>query len=279
MTARAWHKSDTGEMPGAIVVGESFDEYGRRRGECVTSHMLADFRKAPLLYRKKYIDGTIRDQDSPAYLVGRAAHCFVMEGRDEFDARYVVGGPINEKTGKPFGTETKAYAEWAASHAPKEALSEDQYALIYTLSVGVGLNRDAAEIIAACTPECVVRTVIDGVHVQSRIDGFCNNFGIVDLKTCDDLTWFEADARRYGYPLQMAFYRMVTREATGHTYPITLVAVEKREPFRCGVWIVDETLLALAEEQVRRELRELKSCLDNDTWPTRFEDRRVLSFG
>jgi hypothetical protein len=37
----------------------------------------------------------------------------------------------------------------------------------------------------------------------------------VDLKTCDDLTWFEADSRRYGYAHQLAFYRAVLKKALG----------------------------------------------------------------
>ena len=37
------------------------------------------------------------------------------------------------------------------------------------------------------------------------MDWFDAHRGIADLKTCDNLDWFEADARRYGYAHQLAF--------------------------------------------------------------------------
>ena len=59
----------------------------------------------------------------------------------------------------------------------------------------------------------------------------------MDLKTCDDLTWFEADARKLGYLHQMAFYRAVLAQVLdGLLVPVHIIAVEKKEPFRCGVW-------------------------------------------
>ena len=36
---------------------------------------------------------------------------------------------------------------------------------------------------------------------------------IFELKTADDLTWFEADSRRYGYAHQLAFYRSILAAA------------------------------------------------------------------
>ena len=76
---------------------------------------MAAFRECPLLYRKWQL-GEINDEDRPAYVVGRAAHSLILEGREEFDDQFAVGGPINPKTGAPFGAATKAFAEWAASN-------------------------------------------------------------------------------------------------------------------------------------------------------------------
>ena len=46
-----------------------------------------------------------------ASATGRAAHTLILEGRERFLAEYAIGGPINEKTGQPYGTTTKAFAE------------------------------------------------------------------------------------------------------------------------------------------------------------------------
>ena len=77
-----------------------------------------------------------------------------------------------------------------------------------------------------------------GVDCQIRIDFFSRllGAGIVDLKTADDLTWFEADSRRYGYAHQLAFYRSILAVAAlrdPRDIPVHLIGIEKQAPFRC----------------------------------------------
>jgi len=49
----------------------------------------------------------------------------------------------------------------------------------------------------------------------------------------------------------MAFYRAVLAQATGQVVPVHIIAVEKRPPFRCGVWQLDEGALAPPEAWLR----------------------------
>ena len=100
-----------------FIVDIPADEYheAARRGEFLSSHLLGDFRKSPRLYHKK-MNGEIDPSESTALAVGRAVHVLVLEGRAKFDAEFMVSdGPVNPKTGEPFGKLTKAYREWAAS--------------------------------------------------------------------------------------------------------------------------------------------------------------------
>ena len=76
------------------------------------------------------------DEDRPAYLLGRALDTLVLEGRQQFDDQFAVGGPINPKTGQPYGANTKAFAEWAAA-CGKQVLTETQHALIENMAAGV----------------------------------------------------------------------------------------------------------------------------------------------
>ena len=89
------------------------DEYHQaaRDGKFLSSHLLGDFRKSPLLYKKK-MNGEIEPTESAALAVGRAVHTLVLEGRGKFDEEFMVSdGPVNPKTGEPFGKLTKAYRE------------------------------------------------------------------------------------------------------------------------------------------------------------------------
>ncbi len=119
------------KIPLDNLIRESADEYHKKSREYLSSHQLADFRKCPALYQKKK-QGLIADEDRPAYLISRAVHALVLEGHDAFSQTFAIGGPINPRTGKPFGVTTQAYQDWAATQG-KPVLSEEQFALVNSI--------------------------------------------------------------------------------------------------------------------------------------------------
>jgi len=259
-----------------FLIRETDAEYHEKSKTYLTSHALADFRKCPLLFWKRK-QGLIPDEDRPAYLLGRAAHVLILEGVEKFEAEYAVGGPINPSTGKPYGPQTKAYAEWAAAQG-KAVLTDEQYGLIASMAASVAAHPVAAEILADGIPEGVVRVEYCGLPCQARLDFFNPERGIVDLKTCDDLTWFEADARRFGYANQFSFYQALVAHVTGELFPVHAVAVEKKEPYRCGVWLMDDQVLAHAGRENEAAIKRLKTCELSGAWPTGYEERRVFDY-
>lgn len=258
----------------AFVIREAFDVYRAESKKHLTSHQLGDFRKCPALYRKKKL-GLVADEDRPAYVIGRALHTLVLEGRSQFEAEYAVGGPVNPKTGEMYGPTTKAYAEWAAAQR-KAVLTLQQFDLVENMADGVRANGMAVDLLSEGIPEGVVRCDYREVPSQIRMDWFDPHRGIADLKTCDDLTWFEADARRYGYVHQLAFYRAVLAQVIGIVMPVYLIGVEKKEPFRAGVWQIDRDTLAQAQRENEAAIERLKRCVATDTWPTGYEEVRVF---
>ena len=259
-----------------FLLRESDAEYREKAKTHLTSHALADFRQCPLLYWKRR-QGLIPEVDRPAYLVGRAVHAWVLEGRETFDAGFAVGGPINPRTGKPYGANTQAYAEWAALQG-RPVLTDEQYALVSSIVGGVSAHEDACDLLAEGVGEGTVRAEYCGIPCQARLDWFNYERGIADLKTCDDLTWFEADARRFGYAHQMAFYQAVVERASGDIAPVHMIAVEKKEPFRCGVWLMSEQTLIIARRENEAAIERLKQCELTGAWPTGYEERRVFDF-
>ncbi len=259
-----------------FLLREPAEQYHAKSRDYLSSHQLGDFRKCPALYRKKKL-GLIGDDDRPAYVIGRAVHTLVLEGRDKFEAEYAVGGPINPKTGELFGPTTKAYAEWAAAQG-KAVLTVQQFDLVENMADGVRANGMAVDLLSEGIPEGVVRCDYRDVPSQIRMDWFDAHRGIVDLKTCDDLTWFEADARRYGYAHQLAFYRAVLQQVIGVAMPVYLLAAEKKEPYRAGVWKLTDDSLAQAQKENEAAIERLKRCIATDTWPTGYEECRVFDF-
>jgi hypothetical protein len=258
----------------SVLQTEPADEYHARATDFLSSHQLLDFMKCPWLHFKKR-SGLIVDQESTAYMIGRAAHCRILEGRDVYESSFALGGPVNPKTGRPFGANTKAFSEWAEAQG-KPVLSHDNVELIENLAAGVAMNDEAIDLLLYGRAEGVVRVEYCGTSCQIRIDWTHPHRGVVDLKTCDDLTWFEADAKRYRYVNQMSFYQAVLAEIIGEYVPVHIVAIEKRQPFRCGVWRVSDDSLAVARSENEASIRRLISCREDGHWPTGYEEVRVL---
>jgi hypothetical protein len=261
---RAWSVQD--------LICEPADVYHAQAGKYLSSHRLAEFRRNPLLFHKKEL-GLVQDQDRPAYVVGRAAHVLILEGREVYEQTYAFGGPINPKTGQPFGSRTKAFQDWADAQG-KPVLDDDQAALIESLDASVQAHKHASALLADGVPEGVVRATYCGVPCQSRLDWLNPERGIVDLKTCENIDWLQTDARAYGYAHQLAFYRSVIAFLTGTNLPVYMIAVEKREPVRCGVWRISEEVLGLAQKENEEGIARLIDCRERDEWLTGYEDIR-----
>ena len=259
-----------------VLMREPNDDYHAQAGKYLSSHRLSAFRECPLLFRKWQL-GEIKDEDRPAYLVGRAAHALILEGREVYESQYAVGGPINPKTGAPYGPATKAFAEWS-EQIGKDVLSTDQATLVEKMADSVRSHPLATELLSSGIAEGVIRTEFGGLPCQGRFDWIAPEYGIVDLKTSDNLTWFESDARRYHYLHQLAFYRSLVSETTGQTLPVYLIAIEKREPFRCGVWLIGQDVLGAAERENRESIKRLRDCMANDRWPTGYESLRTFDW-
>lgn len=265
----------TNRLDLGILIREPADVYHAKAREHLSSHALRDFRRCPLLFRKKKL-GLVVDPDTTAFLVGRAAHVLILEGRQRYETEFAVGGPINPKTGQPFGSNTKAFAEWA-ERTGKPVLSDDQAALIEQMSASVKAHVFARELLAHGVAEGVVRCEYLGHRAQARLDWLnpLPDRGIVDLKTADRLDSFEFDIETYGYVNQLAFYRALVAQVSGVLLPVHVIAAEKREPFRCGVWHISPRALGRAQRENEEAMCALSRCRETGNWPTGFESLRL----
>ena len=122
-----------------------------------------------------------------------------------------------------------------------------------------------------------MREKVQGVSCQSKIDYFSETHGIVDLKTCENLNFFENDCKKWGYVYQMAFYRNMVYLASGEVYPVHIIAVEKTAPYRCGVFLIGDMILKQAHVMNVKNIELMKECKEKNSWPTLFEDVRVIN--
>jgi len=257
-----------------ILEAEPAQQYHAKAGDYLSSHQLLDFVKCPLLYRRKAL-GLIEDKDSTAYLLGRAAPVRILEGRDVYETQFALGGPINPRTGKPYGSNTQAFRGWAEAQG-KPVLSHDNVELIEQMASGVAMNDEAVDLLLYGRSEGVIRTTYCDTPCQARFDWIHPHRGIVDLKTTADLTWFENDAKRRRYHNQMAFYQAVLAQVIDQLVPVYLIGIEKTEPFRCGVWRISDDTLAIARQENEEAIRRLRRAWEIDAFPTGYEVIRIL---
>ena len=246
-----------------------------------SSHYLALFRRCPALYRQEML-GLVPRKDSTAFALGRAAHVAILQGEQEFNRLYRVDdGPINERTGKPFASGTKAWEEYFAGET-RTVLSNADFGVIQNMCASVVGHSAAMALLVAGRAEGTIRVPdFCGLPCQIRIDWFNPDLGIVDLKTCSDLDRFAFDAKDFGYVHQMAFYRQVLAAAFPQAAgaPVHIVAVEKQQPYRVGVWEVARPSLDRAAAENIDALGRLKLLLEDPaaSWPTGYEASRILS--
>jgi len=258
-----------------IFIEEAAEIYHGKAKDNLSSHQLIDYLKCPYLYNKKQ-NGLIPDMESQTFLLGSAAHTLILEGRGKYESDYAIGGPINPSTGRPYGNTTKKFLEWQELQQ-KPVLTFDQSQTIEAMNAAVRMNEYAAALLKTGQPEGVVRTEYCGLPCQIRLDWFNPEYGIIDFKTCDDLTWFESDAKRFRYQNQMAFYQCVLDAVIGQLVPVYIIAVEKKEPFRCGIWQVTSETLLMARAENEAAIERLKQSKVKDHWPTGYEELRMLT--
>ncbi|MGL6195263.1 MAG: PD-(D/E)XK nuclease-like domain-containing protein [Thermoguttaceae bacterium] len=265
---------------------EPADVYHAKAKDNLSSHQLMTFMQSPLMYWKKR-SGLITEPESTAYFVGRATHTRILEGRDVYEREYAIGGPINPSTGKPFGSTTKKFMDWQESQN-KPVIPFEKAELIENMHSGVMQNPYARQLLETGIAEGVVRLKYRDLPSQIRIDWFNPDHGIADLKTCDNLHDFAptqedgkavryCDAARFKYHHQAAFYQSVLAEAIGEMVPFYLIAVEKREPFACGVWRITDESLAHARGEINAAIERLKKASAKDEWVSGYEELQYLS--
>lgn len=211
--------------------------------------------------------GLIVDADSPAMKLGRAFHCYTLEGLEVFNERYLVSdGPINERTGKPYGRETKAFAEWEADNAEGlELLTFQEFDEVTAMAGSIRDHSAASQLLAETVREQAIFATFNGVPVKGRLDAvdFRRRL-IVDLKTISEVEKLDYSLERYAR--QLAFYRRLVYEAVGQYFETYLIAVDKTPLHRCRVLQAMPSTLLEADERIDDALDSYARRLATGDW-------------
>lgn len=244
----------------------------------VTPENIAGLLDYPALFKAMGIDRELRPALSAAMSTGRAMNDFLTCSAEEFGERYVIAeGPKNPKTGKPFGTDTKAYLEWA-SQQTKTPVTPEEHAMFGNMAKAYSAHAVIASLNGyECTNNAVFGAEIGGVMCLAKVDKlYVSDKAViaVDVKTTADLQALYRSADSLRYREQQAFISMVLHENGISDAQVFIAAVEKGPIPRCGVFGVKD--IDSYKEVVYRALCSYGDSLKSGVYGTNFESLRLI---
>lgn len=238
-------------------------EYRNRPG--ISSSELKKIMKSPLHY-KHWKENP--QEDTPALLFGRSAHKYVLETYDFYNEFAVA--PVCDRRTKE-GKEV--WAKFLSESEGKDVITEEQFKQIEDMRTAAYATPFVAKLLLngekelsfwgvdeetgltiKCRPDCL--TTLNGQHI------------LIDYKTCSDAEniKFCRDSIKFGYDLQLAMYRQILRQNTGHDYTVVIIAQEKTPPYATNVFQLSENYLQSGEELYKEMLRVYKNCSETGNW-------------
>lgn len=290
-------------MSGKVIHGLSNEEYhnGEPWRGYVSSTQLKHYLRSPKAFRFAQDNPT---EQTEAQRFGSLFHdlmACLAAANGEWAQGYEawLGGlarfdpPINERTGQPYGTTTKAYAE-----AYQQFLADNEGKIIVNTTDSDLASDMAHSLLNDCgsTSEQIKKLLKwakgsevsyfyedgNGIRLKIRPDMLTSN-KVIDWKTCSlDSLDEETIARqiiRYGYHISLSMYQFVLHEMTGRWYKPYLVFVSKTPPHDsvicdisswCYFFTDDEEPIVgmgVGAQEFRRLLDLHTECVRNNEWP------------
>ena len=215
------------------------------------------------------------DKETDSKVFGVGFHEMMLEPA-RFAAR-VIGAPINNLTGEPYGRDTKAWAKYAADHPGKLILTPEEMDKIVAMRDRILEHHEASLFFdpasGAMFEVCIVWDCpITGLRCKGRVDVWVPRpnrmVARLDLKTTIDASpeGFDPSMVRYGYHTQDAFYEMGCK-ALGHDSYGLLLPIETDRPHEMRLAPIESQTLAIGRYLVNDWLRKVKLCQETGVWP------------
>ena len=237
--------------------------------------------KSPLHDWSRYLDpNRVVPEPTPAMAIGSAVHTHVLE-LDQWDAQYVVapaGIDRRTKVGK---------AEWdvfQTAIGTRTVISREDADLVMRIGRSVLSHPAAAYLLGLPGKAETTHMWVDeatGLQCKCRPDWLLDDGSmIVDLKTTEDASprGFQKSIAQWRYHCQASWYLDGLQHATGkRPEQFVFIAVEKKPPYACAVYVADQQMIEIGRETARRDLDKLNLCKAADYWPGYSDQLEVIN--
>lgn len=223
--------------------------------------------KSPALFRDRM--DALDERETPALLFGTASHMALLEPT-RFAAECAV---------RPEGIDfrTTIGKQWRDDHADKIIVSQAD--AIHLHYMHERMPAEIRSILAAGKCEVTVRTKINAIDVQCRIDCWSGDGSVLyDLKTIGDIDYIEKSVWKYSYHIQDRWYGRVVATETDKKRPaFRFIFVEKKPPYRWRIVELDADYQMRADDAIGGALLDLEERTRTGDWADPGELRMMVS--
>jgi len=202
------------------------------------------------------------DDSSDAKDFGTAAHCYLVEGKEAFAARFVV---------KPedMSFATKEGKAWKAENEGREIVTFREFEKITGMAIGLASNPGAMGAFSEGAAEmtAIWQDPETGLWLKARPDYLRKGLAL-NYKTTKDAAaepW-KRQAWNLGYHVSAALCVDILK-ALGEPSHYAFVTQEKTAPYLCAVRVLADDFLEGGRMIYRRALRKFADCIAADKWP------------
>ncbi|MCQ2957268.1 MAG: PD-(D/E)XK nuclease-like domain-containing protein [Candidatus Gastranaerophilales bacterium] len=245
----------------------------------------------PAKYYYKYLSGEYEPKERPSFKIGKAVHCYLLEGRKKFEQTY-WHNPYNELT-KP-----ELIDLLKTKHGYDDSIKK--YLVVDLMQILLDENGITPKEIHLNKSElnqvvCMTKTAKNdtktknalsqkgeselsifwkdektGVMLKCRPDFMpydCLN--VPDYKTTESANPrnFYKKFIEYGYHIQAAMYRMGIKAVTGiEVQNFFFIAQEKEPPYITQIYLNCDELLTYGEKAIYNAIEKYKECEEKGLW-------------
>lgn len=248
--------------------------------DALSNSSLSVLKRSPTEFHARFIAKTLKTEETDAMRLGSAVHMLALEP-ERFDDQYWIStGPINASTGKPYGRDTKKFADWLAeveANDKRKLILQDEFAESLEIAKAFQSHPTIAAIMAASTEKVFERGYEmqylvddqDPIRLKCKPDCVIPSEGlIIDLKTTSDPhpdAW-RWSAEEYGYHRQAAIYLQAMEAYYGKPFRFLFGVVRSKAPYEVGVYELDEDSIHRGWAQVESLIAEYAKRKREDNW-------------
>lgn len=264
-------------------------EYPSLSKSCITFQDYMDIKTSPALYKARK-SSLMPDPVDNDWMFRRAVELYASGRIQEFNRTFVVGGPVNDKTGKPYGADTKAFKEWFeasgrrcfltaednadAAMLGRELANDERFKALRASVNGSWVGKcvtvyDTGKLV----PDLIAKPFMFGIDpdLSAWEKSMSHSFFTLNISVCSSIEHairsmaYCGIQERNTYDLSVCGFVAAARPA----FAITCL-LEKSFPYRIA-FLFDGPLAVGSHEPLNRAIDTHIECSASGVWPTGYE--------